>query len=575
MRRRQEKFIFEALEKYSICNDVKEKYTNKLNDISTPVIQNILDQKYVNGTDMKAVLCFFDTLLLSAKKGDKDRGIYSLSKNIKKWITKMHKLDVSSKEGIVYLSDVLSDNIQVIIKVPQEDEGFDDIIREYYIGLVALNRLRYFVPNFMYTLGAFICPFPDKHIPKTMCTSPSNDKTAFVIYEKIPGQGADTLLENNMINFPQFLEIFIQLLVALEVAQRECRFTHFDLHSGNVMIRPVESFEYSVSLDNNTYDITVNSMLLTIIDYGFASVYVDNRSIGQFGYEKYGMMNFMVPGYDMYKFLIYSASYARDLKTQKAIMQLFRFYGDDDTYKIVETGRKGLSKALNEYCAQGTYSNVAKYTPLQFLNWVKTHQEYKNKVKKYLKIFPRNTYAPLDYHSTVQEKYNSIFNHTQNENNVRCLNIITEKLKDCSSYIICSYYLHLAKKYGDYSHKIKNKENMIRIDNAMLEKYKTIKLPSQDILDKVIEIILSVRVRENIYNFEMLEVQLNDIGSFYHDLQPYLQLLYTIREINIETYFKKFISKFIKSPQYLFYNKNVLRLSQAIRWSKTIFVSLT
>ena len=67
----------------------------------------------------------------------------------------MKKLNVKSSEGIVYISDILSENIQVIIKVPQEDTGFDDLIREYFIGIAALNRLRYFIPNFMYTLGSF------------------------------------------------------------------------------------------------------------------------------------------------------------------------------------------------------------------------------------------------------------------------------------------------------------------------------------------------------------------------------------------------------------------------------------
>ena len=61
------------------------------------------------------------------------------------------------------------------------------------------------------------------------------------------------MIETNEINFNQWLLIFIQTLLGLEVAQREVRFTHFDLHPGNLMIRKKDNFNYTIPLDINTY----------------------------------------------------------------------------------------------------------------------------------------------------------------------------------------------------------------------------------------------------------------------------------------------------------------------------------
>ena len=143
MERSQEAFILKELNSYQLC-EIKDKYTDNLKKISTPTVSNILNQKFVSGSDMNAVLCLFDTRLLSTTNR-REKGLYNLSKDIQKWIIKTQQLGVKSVEGFVYMTDIFSKDIQVVIKTPQKDDGFNSMIREYFIGIKSINKLRYFL----------------------------------------------------------------------------------------------------------------------------------------------------------------------------------------------------------------------------------------------------------------------------------------------------------------------------------------------------------------------------------------------------------------------------------------------
>ena len=155
---------------------------------------------------MNAVLCLFDTLLLSTTNR-REKGLYNLSKDIQKWIIKTQQLGVKSVEGFVYMTDIFSKDIQVVIKTPQKDDGFNSMIREYFIGIKSINKLRYLIPSFVYTFGAFLCPIITPKATKICTSNFSNvgEKNAFVLYEKIPGESLAKLIETNeIICFNQF-----------------------------------------------------------------------------------------------------------------------------------------------------------------------------------------------------------------------------------------------------------------------------------------------------------------------------------------------------------------------------------
>lgn len=157
MQAEQHTFIMDELNKYTVC-DINNKYVDKLQLISPPTVRNILQEKYNNGADMKAVVCLFDTLFMSSSEKRSSNGLYKLNKTINKWVAKMEKLPVRSAEGFVFTSDILTDDIKIIVKASRKFSITDGIYREYYVGISALNKLRYTIPTFVYTLGAYACP---------------------------------------------------------------------------------------------------------------------------------------------------------------------------------------------------------------------------------------------------------------------------------------------------------------------------------------------------------------------------------------------------------------------------------
>ena len=156
MERLQETFILEKL-KISIDNEKLDKRNQnyKRSEICS-YINMLLNQSYPTGTDMKALFYLFDTLFISrsCKKGN-ENGLYKLSKNIKKYVKKIEHLPVKSKEGLIYITHFFSIDTQVIIKIPKNCKGLQSKVREYFIGIKAINQLRYLTPSFVYTFGAF------------------------------------------------------------------------------------------------------------------------------------------------------------------------------------------------------------------------------------------------------------------------------------------------------------------------------------------------------------------------------------------------------------------------------------
>ena len=162
---RQALSISSKLNVYKPC-EIKTKYIDLLDKVSKPMLQYILSKKFMKGADMKAVLCLFDTLFLSLSI-IKENGIYVLTKEITKYIDTLDLLSTGA-DGSVYNATFFSD-IEVVIKLPFNEEGEDEdkikrkmemMIREYYIGIKGMNKLRYIVPNFVYTLGCFMCDKP-------------------------------------------------------------------------------------------------------------------------------------------------------------------------------------------------------------------------------------------------------------------------------------------------------------------------------------------------------------------------------------------------------------------------------
>jgi len=581
MEKRQENFILSEFNNKSTCQ-IRDKYTDRIYEISTSMVRNILNQKYISGPDMKAVLCLFDTLFLTDVKNKNEvGGLRNLTPSAQKWITKMKKLNIESAEGIVYITDILSNDIQVIIKVPQEVSGLAGLLREYYIGITCINKMRYLMPTMMYTLGAFLCP---KLNSKKKICSGKGKKTAFVIYEKIKGESLADLLENKRIKFNTWLILFAQLLLTLETAQREIRFTHFDLHPGNVMVKEDDDLSYTIPLDNTTYHVNKPGHIPIIIDFGLSCVYDDGKYIGSYDFPNFGMINFMVPGYDMYKFIIFSADHATG-KMRKQISQVLEFYGDDELYQILEKGDKNLKKAVDEYVKKGTYDKPATYTPQQMVDWLLSSKKYSKILNPYIKATDRVQYLPIQYSSSIQG-YNDIFNNTDVGGD-KAIKIAKQCIGATPSYVMTKYNIQVLEQYNIRlkSHELDSRikgiklamnsfPDMSRVDKIMLNKVFDIKHPPASKLKKISLDILDVPFRGNLSLKKRLISEFHNVLEYQVQMSPYLQFYYTILELKLDDEFSEWLEKLRVSSLFKFYLSNVKRNERVLRWSQTLQASI-
>ena len=383
--------------------------------------------------------------------------------------------------------------------------------------------------------------------------------------ENIIGETVKDLLINNTINFDEWLSIFVQVLLSLEKAQRNLEFTHFDLHTGNVMINSSKNISYDVHIDDITYSINKSKFTPVIIDFGLSSIKSENRNIGSYLFPKYGMLNYMVQGYDMYKFLCFSCFYAKDPKLLESILEIFQFYGKDIPYSI---GIKGVQSSIKSFCMEGTYSNLAKYTPLMLAKWILNKYKVNN-----IKEKERNTLRTIKYSKSFK-KYSHLFDTNDNEKEIE--NVLPHFNK---SYVLSIYFISVFKKLDQKTRleSIKNilkntkvKNILIDRDTNILNNVFTIRLPKQNKLKEHIDNVLSLNIKDDDINLKnKFTKKLENIIKYHKILKPYIHIYYIIVDLNIKE-FTSWVNSFQKSDIFVFYNKNNVEVEKARRWSITI-----
>jgi len=573
----QNKYIHKNLSKLTTCAINIRKQKN-LKQVSTPIVNNILLNNFDNGSDMNAVVCLFDTLFLRSKKN----GLYRLSVHVSKWVKQFERIDIESSSGYVYFSDILN-GVKVIIKTPKHPDDYDDLIREYFIGVTEINKLRYTVPNFVYTFGAFLSP-PDRKSPSIREIKREKDFIPFIIFEKIPGKNIQELLESDKLTFPQYLGMFVQILIAMEVAQRSILFCHYDFHTSNLMCRTINTnCKYTVPLDDNIYEITASEYLPVIIDFGLSTVCHKNNIVGSYTFPEHGMMPYMLQGVDMYKFLFYSCYFSRG-NLQRQIMNLLTFYGKDDPYKLLIHGDNGFDSAQKEYVAKASYSKVATKTPLEFLDWVLKIPEYKQILSKYIKKKERTIYIPLRFSTTIQT-YDNIFQRSE-RGRQKAIELVNNCIGTDSSYIMSKYSMYVLKGYNSKltssiltidTKTLKKKmdkkwKSMVQNDRVMLFNYQELKLPDVKKIRNYSRRILNIKINSK-KSRKSISRLINTFFQnvvFFDEIIPYLQFVYTIREIGATKLFNNFLTNFISSPHYKIYTQNFALINKTYRWCDSL-----
>jgi len=331
----------------------------------------------------------------------------------------------------------------------------------------------------------------------------------------------------------------------LEIAQRKISFCHFDLHTGNIIIKKIHKpYKYHVCINNQIYTITAHKYIPVIIDFGLSSVKHNENTIGTSHCKKHGIRNYLIPGVDMYKFLAYSYYHSKG-EVSRCIQDLLTFYGILDPYKLLIINKKTLNTARNEYFKKITWSKIANLTPLNFLMWI-----YKKNLTQIIQIDEKYVISKSD----------------------------TLEMPQKNSYVFSMYIITLLKncvKISKYIKKIQKKKNiLITQDKLFLKNFKKIQLPEFFKLNDYSKRILNINTESKTLKNKKVVIKLinNYINSvnFYSELKIYINYLYLIRALGLETYYKDFLTNFLESNHYDMYNKIKDNIDRTTRWCNTL-----
>ena len=403
----------------------------------------------------------------------------------------MNKLISTSKPGLFLMKQLDSIKKYTTRKhdtnIFVKDSKGDQSVREYVMGCKTINKLSEIIPCFVKTLGRV----PDG-----------------IVYTNVKGLSLSEMLKNGM-GFHTWLNIFFQLMIALEIAQRLSNFTHYDLHAGNVMISKQIKNNYSVDIDNTTY--TINSGYLpVIIDFGTTTVAVAGRCVGSYDYTNSGVFYFVMPGHDMYRLMISSYCSASDTRTKNGILELFKFFSEYETLYVHSD--EEIRIVNKEFCSGLISSKAASLTPMMMISY-------------------------------IQKEYTDIIS--------KCIQI---------------------------KHKcvIKNKSLLIgKYNSEMLNNVFNLVLPDKDTLIKTRCKLLELPLRyRNSSVKEKLNTDFNELLGYQKLVEPYIMILYTILELNLERYYSLWIKRFYKSDIFIFYSENKIANDRATRWGDTLLASI-
>ena len=202
---------------------------------------------------------------------------YNLNKDNKldDWIEFYEIYNKQGKQGLVGLVQIKNTEYKCVFKISQY---LNYLVEHEYTIMNGLMSISMYCPHFCRSIGKLKCLLDPK------CKKNGNP---FEINSKYPIEKDILLMENieNSIKFYNYIRsdsiddniiysIVKQVLLAIVIAQRKKKFTHYDLHSCNIMIKKCNKdavFLYVID-EENQFCVPTYGYYPIIIDFGFSYI---------------------------------------------------------------------------------------------------------------------------------------------------------------------------------------------------------------------------------------------------------------------------------------------------------------
>jgi hypothetical protein len=367
----------EELEQYllsnSTCagrgnNDIISRHRINFHRLDDTELARILDTPdSLNCFLHEQLECIISAVLLEGDKNEK----YSFTERerVTQWFTHLRKIGESSVQSYAMLADISSQPQGIfIIKTPIKIYK-DNLLHEAMVGITALNTLRRIIPNFMYTYGYLRCSVAQlvQNEPATWCNIPDGVDVSYTIIENIrDGVTLSRLISNSSVSPSEFISIMYQIFNALNVAYKIWDFTHYDLHSYNVLVRRLSkpiALPYYGTEDKVTRWI-ISSYIPFIIDYGDAWVSINGVGLGDPSRLMGRVLSF--PMCDVYKLIGFCAeSCPRTSPIYPVLETMFSFFGEKESLEARVNRR--IPDKQDYYIPNDSYRDITHDDFLRFL----------------------------------------------------------------------------------------------------------------------------------------------------------------------------------------------------------------
>lgn len=350
---RDEQYEYEEklLQITSICPiETLGSIRDRLGSLDPTQLQMVISKQIQNPEAMMATLCVTDSILYTSPY---DGFTPIMNERIRNYIKNLKQIGAESAEGYAMLADLKNAKDFFIIKTARNPQT-DLLLHELIVGLFGANKMRKYIPNFMYTFGGFKCSPPlinpaNKKVV-TWCLNNENPVN-YVVLENI----TNAVPFGNYIKsctVPQFLNIFMQTMYALKLGVKICDFTHYDLHTDNILVRTVSStpFQVAYPTENGEEYITTDKIGV-IIDYGFSQIRIGDvissqgvkllrsRNVGRNNMLPYSIFPyrswFMFDVYKLLMFSMLSASRSNNQAVFSETVKIFRFFNQTESPEAV------------------------------------------------------------------------------------------------------------------------------------------------------------------------------------------------------------------------------------------------